>query len=252
MNSTIRLATFAVLIAPLPIVGSVIYSDTSLNLAGYTQTTAFVSPTATSIVPSNCSTCGNIGGPALQVVSTFGDTTTTNGTVALGFENNSFSYNPGTQGTIYSVSASVVKDLTTNISATGLTNTFRPLIEQDGNFFLAAIAGSTWNSPTTGFVTLSQSGLQASDFTEFNFATGSFVAGNPNFSGDPMLFGLAQITTDGGNTGETLTAVYNNLSFTIVNTPEPSAELLMVSAIAVLVAVRLKKAHRSRRPATLA
>ena len=156
----------------------------------------------------------------MQVVSTFGDTTTTNGTTdrrPWDHENNSFSYNPATQGTIYSVSASVVKDLTTNISATGLTNTFRPLIEQDGNFFLAAIAGSTWNSPTTGFVTLSQSGLQASDFTEFNFATGSFVAGNPNFSGDPMLFGLAQITTDGGNTGETLTAVYNNLSFTIVN-----------------------------------
>lgn len=241
MNSTIRFATFAVLMAPLPIAGSVIFSDTSLNLSGYTQTTAFVSPTAISVVPSNCSTCGNTGNPALQVAANFGDTTTTNGTVALGFENNSFSYNPGTQGTIYSIGASVVKDLSINVSATGLTNTFRPLIEQDGNFYLAAIPGSTWNSPTTGFVTLSQSGLQATDFTEFNFATGSFVAGNPNFSGDPMLFGLAQITTAGGNTGETTTAVYNNLTFTIVSTPEPSTQILMLFAIAALMAAVLKK-----------
>ena len=121
------------------------------------------------------------------------------------------------------------------------------LIEQDGNYYLAAISGPSWTSPTTNFLTLSQNGLQASDFVEFNFSTGTFVAGNPNFSGDPMLFGLAQITTAGGFSSEHLTAKYNDLNFTVTAVPEPSTLLLTLSAAIMACGAHWLKSQRSTR-----
>ncbi len=48
-----------------------------------------------------------------------------------------------TQGTIHTINAPVDKNLETSLpNATDLTNTFRPLIEQDGNIYLAAIFGA--------------------------------------------------------------------------------------------------------------
>ncbi len=56
----------------------------------------------------------------------------------------------------------------------------------------------------------------ASDFVQYNFATGTYSSGNPNFGGDPMVFGLTSISDN--NVNLVYTAVYNNLTFDLVTT----------------------------------
>ncbi len=157
---------------------------------------------------------------------------------AVGLANNSFSYNPHTQGAILSIDASVDKNLTDNYPFTAVAgNTFRPLIEQDGNFYLAAIPGPGVTTPgSTGYNNISKSGLLASNFLQFDFATGSFLAANPNFDGDPMLFGLAQIFSSGTTTvSYTGEADYDNLHLTVVNaTPLPAALPLFATGLGAL------------------
>ena len=174
---------------------------------------------------------------------------------ALGVINKTFIYNPSTQGMILSISASVDKNLETSLpNAINLTNTFRPLIEQDGHIYLAAISGPTLTTGgsggSTGFDLISQGGLMASDFEEYDFSTGTFDASlHPNFSGDAMLFGLGQIAGFNGVQAATLTAVYDNLRFDLVTpTPEPSS-LTLTACLLLLFAckivhdrARLKKA----------
>jgi hypothetical protein len=188
------------------------------------------------IAASQCASCGESSGPALQVQETFGDTTVNSGEAALGFVNNTFSYGPSTEGAIFSIDASVDKDgIIEGITAT-FGNTFRPLIEQDGNYYLASITGASFNAPgTSGFVTISRSGLVAADFVQFDFTTGVFGTATPNFAGDPMLFGLAQITSVGGYPpSPQLAQDYNNLSIDIAPVPEPSSVWLLVGMLPLL------------------
>jgi hypothetical protein len=166
---------------------------------------AIVSPSAifaTSISYSQCSTCGSGGTPALQMLF---QGITAPSLTALGLLNTSFVYNTGVSGTINTIDASVSKDLTDSqatLFTASIASGFRPMIEQDGNFYIAnpAIAGPTLNinnatSGTTGYSTISMTGMTASSFTIYNFSTGVFGTGNPNFSGDPMMFGLAVINS---------------------------------------------------------
>jgi hypothetical protein len=60
------------------------------------------------------------------------------------------------------------------------------------------------------------------------------MAGNPNFSGDPMLFGLAQITSSAA--GGTIEVDLDNLSLNI-GVPEPSSLLLVVGGILSLLGI---------------
>jgi hypothetical protein len=146
---------------------------------------------------------------------------------AVGFVNNTFQYNPLTQGAVSSIDVSVDKNLTTNPPVGG-SNTFRPLIEQDGVFYLAAITGPS----TPGYNTISATGLMATDFTDFNFSTGTFGSMHPNFGGDLMLFGLGQISGETGGTGIlTATIDYDNLGLSIQgaqSTPDSGETLLLL------------------------
>src|SRR5579871_3002142 len=153
-----------------PASADVIFTDQTFNLANYTQTASFT--VLASLASSQCASCGNPGS-ALQITATFGDTTVNAGSADVGFVNNTFSYNPSTQGPLASIAASVDKDLSFNVtSTTAFGNTFRPLIEQDGNFCLAAIAGPGLLGGSTGFQTLSGT-LVASDFQRYDFSTGT-------------------------------------------------------------------------------
>jgi len=243
--------------ASVPAFCDVVFSDPTIDLANYSATAQFVNAEAVSITGANCASCGVGSGKALQFLSTFGDTTTAEGIVDLGFVNNTFTYDPGTQGALSSVSASVDKDLAINITTAGgnpFGNTFRPLIEQDGFFFLAAIPGPSLTGGSTGFNTLSKSGLVAADFSLFDFstalgaATGTVAAGpqHPNFSGDPMSFGLGQITGIQGftNPNALVTATYDNLSFDLQPVPEPSSLILFGSLIPALAAIRFIRRAR--------
>jgi len=55
-------------------------------------------------------------------------------------------------------------------------------------YFFATIAGPPFTGGTTGYNTISQNGLSANDFVEFDFTTGTVGTGHPDFAGDSMLF----------------------------------------------------------------
>jgi hypothetical protein len=172
----------------------------------------------------------------LQFTSTFTNSATLIN-VAQGLVNTLFSYNPLFQGAITSIDTSVLKNISVDYTLTGGGNTFRPTIEQDGVFYLAAIAGATFDGPNapagTGFLTFSQTGLKATDFLSYDFSTGTFGSANPNFDGDPLLFGLTQISgvaSFDGSPGHLVTQ-YQDLAFDIHTAPEPSTIALFGAAL---------------------
>src|SRR5579862_5673442 len=132
---------FAVALGVAPAFADVIFTDNTFNLANYSKSATFTSDPSVSIATTS-------SGGTLQFVSTF-----TNGslpgtpTTSQGLVNNFFAINPLLQGAITSIDASVMKNLAVDFSGTGFGNTFRPTIEQDGVFYLAAIAGPTLNGP---------------------------------------------------------------------------------------------------------
>jgi hypothetical protein len=218
------------------------FTDASFNLANYSESPVFGTSGSDTVTFSQCSTCGNPG-QALQI-----DITLPAGLdlAAIGFANNTFSYNPSTQGAISTIDASVDKNIITNIpvdSSLVLGNTFRPLIEQDGIFYLAAIAGPAFDGGTTGFNTISQSGLHASDFVSYDFTTGTFGSANPNFAGDPILLGIGQIAQF-SNDNVSFTGIYDNLNLTVnaVNAvPEPSGFLPILGGLVGFAWARRKR-----------
>jgi hypothetical protein len=237
----------AMSLASTPALADIIFADSTFNLANYTETAQFTFEA--SIAASQCASCGNPG-TALQFVATFGDTTSANGAADQGFINNTFSYNPKNQGALGSLTASVDKNLGINVTTPAnnpFGNTFRPLIEQDGNIYLAAIPGPTLLGGFTGFNSLSQSGLVATDFQKYDFSTGTFLTGAPDFSGDLMLFGLGQITGIGGYPSSQVTAVYDNLRFDLViAAPEPSSFWLLAGIVAVTAGAQAARLRHQR------
>jgi hypothetical protein len=115
-----------------------VFSDNTFNVANYSTGFLYVQDGSATATYTQCASCGNPG-QALEI--TFNEPTGgTSGITDLfiGIINNTFSYNPGTQGAITSISATADKNFTLN-QAAFYANTFRPLIEQDGNFYAAAI-----------------------------------------------------------------------------------------------------------------
>jgi hypothetical protein len=223
---------------------TVSFSDHTFKLSNYSETSVFKTRTSDKVFWTQCPTCGqpDKGLRVRMKLPTAVDT------AAVGFINNTFTYNPQTQGAIGSINASVDKNIITNIPVnpnTNFTNTFRPMIEQDGMFYLAAIAGPTFNGGTTGYNTISQDGLVAVDFTQFNFSTGTFGTAHPDFDGDQMLFGLGQYALFGVNK-VVFKAGYDNLTFTINPVPDAAGTLpLLFGAGALLFICR---ATRQRLP----
>lgn len=221
---------------------TVSFTDSTFNPANYTETTPFLSSGGDSLHAGQCSTCGNPG-DALQITTFIQNQ---NETTAIGVIGNTFTINTAVQGAITSIDASVDKNLTVSPSDIGGGNTFHPLIEQDGIIYLASIAGPTVPPPgfTTGYNTLSATGLQATDFVEFDFSTGTFGTAHPNFSGDPMSFGLGQIFGSGGNTSFTLEADYDNLDITVNTAAVPEPGSLMLLGVGLLGLIGVTAARR--------
>jgi PEP-CTERM motif len=230
-----------------PAFADTVFADGTFNSADYTSTALFTSDSSVSLTAGQCASCGNPGN-GLQLVGASNGTVAASGvgTAEILFVNTTFSYDPSTQGAINSISASVDKDLTSSYagsSSSVIGNTFRPLIEQDGIYYLAAISGPGISSGmTTGYNTIAQSGLVAADFVEFDPATDTFLTGIPNFDGDTMLFGLGQVfgLPEAPGSPSSLTADYDNLNLAI-SAPEPSTLLLAALGLLGLFVVSRKR-----------
>ena len=223
---------------------SVIFSDGTFTKKNYVQTPSATSPGAT-ITERTCVVCGDPGRGLLFSVVFPADF----GAVDLGVVNTTWSYDPETQGDITSIDASVDKDFTVAPkSKNEFVSTFRPLIEQGGIYYLASIAGGSFSPPvkTTGWDAIGADDLTASDFDEYDFATGTFfTADHPNFDGGTMLFGLAQISSSGLYAGKD-SVEYDNLSFTITSqVPEPAVWSMMIFGTAG-IGLALRRRARAR------
>jgi hypothetical protein len=206
-------------------------SDGTFN--NVTSTPTFTSATSGAVITTaQCTGCGNPD-PAIQGKFDFTATPPQSMTVPsdAGLIDNLLTYNPSVQGAIASISASADKNVTFTGVATGAQNNngFTLVIQQDGNFYRALESGPSWMcsssvSCSSGFLAASATGLTASDFSLFNFGTGvSAPSVHPNFSGDAMLFGVGFAPSGNVLPGDTVAAVYDNLSFTIHSVPGPIA-----------------------------
>lgn len=247
-----RVASLLALAVATPASAATIFTDGTFNLGNYQTSAQFLTGAGTSLVPSQCASCGNPGS-ALQLIATFQTFPPSGFDVAeQAFVNTGFSYNPTVQGAITSLFASVDKNLAVNLPSgpTPFTNTFHPTIEQSGIFYFASIPGpslllNNGVGGQTGYNTIS-GGLTAADFTEFDFSTGTSDGTHPDFAGAAMVFGLTQVFS--ANTGgpvEIATAQYDNLLFAI-NAPEPaSLGLLGFGVLGLGLVLRWRRGHGS-------
>jgi hypothetical protein len=196
------------------------FTDSTFNLGDYTV----VGPDTTGgsvVTYSQCASCGNPG-TALEVTTTV----TGSGTSAIGFLNNSFTYDPSTQGALASIFASEDKNLTTTSSGT-LGSSFRALLYQNGNYYISGIPFPNFTGPgTTGYQTASGF-LTASSFNLYNFLTLTpDPSKHPDFAGSSFKLGI--VILGSSISSSTTTLDFDNLVFTLIAVPEPSTWMLML------------------------
>ncbi|MBV9008819.1 MAG: hypothetical protein JO354_06595 [Verrucomicrobia bacterium] len=227
---------------------TIVFSDDTFNLSQYSETPIARSAPGGSVSYSQCPTCGNPGS-ALQVNSTApggGDA------IGMGFINNSFSYDPATRGSITSINFAIDKNYMTQWPVSlshHFSNAVLALIEQNGSYFIAPVQGPHFNGGTTGYKTLSVSGLLATSFSEIDFATNKVLPVHPNFSGADMLFGFASYDHGNKSFPNDLSFVsdFDNLNLTISAqakaTPDSAnTAALLGLAVGVLSLVRRRTA----------
>src|SRR5262249_35832412 len=151
--------------------------------------------TGANISATVCVSCGNPGA-AIQGLFDFTSASGSSFSSATGMIDNLLSYNPALQGAITSISATADKNVTLTVVTGGQVNGFNLLIEQDGKFYRASGTLSFFNcvsifSCSTGFLVASATGLTASAFSLYDFATNtSDPSVHPNFAGDAIQFGV--------------------------------------------------------------
>lgn len=202
------LGLVCVLAIQKPCAADVVFSDSTFNLANYSQI-SFLSNPSVPISTSQILAGGNPGA-AVQIVADVPANTAFQS--MQGFANNSFTFDPATQGALLSVDASVDKEFNTDLNLA--TNSFRPLILQGGKYYTASIA-----LPATKnvFLSGSQTGLVANDFSLFDFSTGLFDATqHPDFTGPVLEFGLSNRLTQTANASTNHDDIrYDNLVLTL-------------------------------------
>jgi hypothetical protein len=172
---------------------------------------------------TQCPDCGDPGGDLRAALMGANP-----GTMAAGgVINITFTYNPGgSLGAITSIDASVDKDFTVFQSTpmgASFSSGFRPMVLQGGTYFVDSLAGPPVPAPgtfaTSGFGIISGMGLTAGSFTRYDFSTGMFGTGHPDFSGSPIELGVAfsfSIPTSLTMiSNATLVSDFDNLGFTV-------------------------------------
>jgi hypothetical protein len=213
-----------------PALADVIFSDNTFNLGNYAASPTFVTDGSASIVYNQCASCG-MPGNGLEFTATFTASDTPK-SAAVGLTNTTFSYNPQTQGEVASIDASVDKNITVDIPGAGFGNTFRPLILQDGVYYVATVPGPTFNGPGGPGYLAFATVLSETSFVSYDFTTNTFGLANPDFGGNPFALGVAQISGIGAGSPLPAHVVtqYDNLVYTL-HIPEPGTAGVFIAAL---------------------
>ncbi|UAK26540.1 PEPxxWA-CTERM sorting domain-containing protein [Sphingomonas nostoxanthinifaciens] len=218
----------------------VIFSDSNFVASDYQV--AFASSTGgASLTAAACTSCGD-SGTALRL--TISDSDGSN--LGAAIINSSFTYDPFTQGAITTIDASVDKNFTAVAPPLfGYGNTFRPVIEQGGNFYTAVKFGTSVTVPaggttaSSGFEVIALSALTAADFSQFDVTTGLVGTAHPDFAGSAITFGIGQVLAASPlSAGSAITVIsdFDNLSIAVhtAAVPEPASWALMVAGFGTI------------------
>ncbi len=216
----------------------VVFTDGTFNTANYSISS--YQPGGGTINVSQISTGGDPGS-ALDIATTIPSPLGNNFNSRTYVVNNTFLYNPSTEGNLRSVGVSV--DI--NRLITGVTPSlvgFSPVIFQDGNYYAYYTIATSYAPGVYQNASATLTDNQFSLIT--NLASGAVDATlHPNFDGDPMTFGFsASLVSSGVSNTITGDFRYDNLTFDLgTTTPEPrDGALLGLGLVAVGVSLRRK------------
>jgi hypothetical protein len=215
---TAVIISFAVFVS-LEVTASTVFTDSTFDLANYTIDT-YQSGSVT-INTFQTLTSGNPDA-ALQTIISETVSLAASSTTQI-FMNNSFIYDPGTQGAIQSID--VMRDTFIDLQYMPLESHFgTAILSQNGNYYVYTKSLPAVNGAWLSF---SGCGLQASDF---DFVTDPLTAAtdptrHPDFTSGVIQFGLAIHTDIQGSLAQPVSDIRaDNMSYT-VNTGGPAARV---------------------------
>ncbi len=223
-----RSSTFcsaSLLLAAATLWGDVTFTDTTFNVPDYTISYYKTDPSIEITVQQTQN--GGNPGQALEILYTFPPIS---GNDFVGLARSSFSYDPSAQGAIQSISFSIDKYSTYTGCDTPTcqlgTNTARPTILQNGQFYMAVI---NIPGPAATYIT-AKATLRATDFGLFDFTSGNLnTAVNPNFSSGVMQFGFTNRYMFQFDQTSQADVRYDNLAITVHSTPSTAPTISSVS-----------------------
>jgi hypothetical protein len=219
-----------------PAAASVVFSDDTFDLTNYTIDT-YQSGGAT-INTSQTLLNGNPGA-ALQTIITEPLSLSTFFTTQV-FMNNSFIYDPGTQGAIQSIDASGDGYLFVQNLNGSLIRYAPAVISQNGNYYVSVIT----TPPVNGvWQSSSRNGLLA---TDFELVTNPLLQttnpfSHPDFTSGAIQFGTTIFTFNPPIGGATWDIRVDNLSYTVNTVPIPPAIWLFGAGLLSLVGMARRK-----------
>lgn len=211
-----------------------LFHDSTFNVADYSLYYYTSDPTIT-VGPAvrSCLGCGPSGGNVLSLMAEFPAVTVPGArTQFSSLINNTFVYDPSTQGAITSIAVSGWREITTNIAVTS-SDAFAIRLLQDGKMYGFAIPlGFNWSGTSSGWNWYAQSGLTSDMFVQYDLATGLVVPGaHPDFAGDPIAFGLGKWTVWPGTANLQDATLWDHVTFQVDTVPEPGSMLLLGSGL---------------------
>jgi len=213
------ITSFAVFVS-LHATASTVFTDSTFDLANYSIET-YQSGTAT-INTFQTLTAGNPGA-ALQTIINEAVSLSTSYTTQF-FMNNSFIYDPGTQGAIQSID--VERDTFINLQNIPLENRFgNAILSQNGNYYVYTKSLPAVNA---AWLLFNECELQASDFDLVidPLTAATDPTRHPDFTTGIIQFGLAIHTARTGSLAEPISDIRaDNMSYTINTTSSTLVDL---------------------------